>query len=188
MPLPQSWDAATVRKAVAALPFMAWRGRVWRVHRHKYAAIDPAGSLIVSGRYNQGGDDFPPGQRWPALYTSTAPDVALAEAWRYIDPDLIDAIKGSRRTEIAVDLSLILDCRDVAALGLAADVLLADWNYDVGHLLGWVVVDRGAEAMLVPSATRLGDNLIVFTTNMRQGARLDIVRFQPLTHLRKQAP
>jgi hypothetical protein len=34
----------------------------------------------------------------------------------------------------------------------------------------------------------VGDNLIVFTTNLRPGARLDISRFQPLTHLRKQAP
>jgi hypothetical protein len=28
----------------------------------------------------------------------------------------------------------------------------------------------------------------VFTTNLRHGARLDIIHFQPLTHLRKQAP
>src|SRR5919199_1962300 len=164
MPVPPSWDAATARKAVAALPFTAWRGRAWRVHRHRYLATDPAGSLIVSGRYNQGSDDFPPGERWPALYTSTAPDVALAEAWRYIDPDLLDVIKESRRTEIDVDLSLVLDCRNVTALGIAEDVLLDDWNHDAGHLLGRAVLDRGAEAMLAPSATRLGDNLIVFTT------------------------
>jgi hypothetical protein len=42
--------------------------------------------------------------------------------------------------------------------------------------------------MLGPSATRLGDNLIVFTTNLRPGARLDIIRFQRLTHLREQTP
>jgi hypothetical protein len=63
-----------------------------------------------------------------------------------------------------------------------------DWNYDAGHLLGRVVLERGAEAMLVASATRLGDNLIVFTTNLRPGARVDIIRFQPLTHLRRQTP
>lgn len=188
MPVPESWDAATVRKAVAALPFLPWQGRVWRIHRHKYRATDPAGSLKVSGRYNQGSDGFPPGERWPALYTSTSPDVALAEAWRYIDPDLIDTIKESRRTEIEVELSLVLDCRDTATMGIAGDVLLDDRDYSAGQILGRVVIERGAEAMLVPSATRLGDNLIVFTANRRPNSRLDIVRFQPLTHLRKQTP
>jgi hypothetical protein len=71
---------------------------------------------------------------------------------------------------------------------MTEDVLLDDWTYDAGHFLGRLVLDRGAEAMLAPSATRLGDNLIVFTTNPRPGGRLDIIRFQPLTHLRKQAP
>jgi RES domain-containing protein len=183
---PGSWDAATVWDAVAALPFLAWRGSVWRIHRHKYVATDPAGSLIVSGRYNQGADAFPLDEQWAALYTSTAADVALAEAWRYIDPDLIDAVKGMRRTEIAVDLASVLDCRDVAALGLTEDALLNDRDYDVGHALGRAVVERGAEAMLVLSATRLGDNLIVFTANLRPAARLDIARYQPLAHLRRE--
>jgi RES domain-containing protein len=185
MGVPGSWDAATVREAVAALPCLAWRGPVWRIHRHKYVATDSAGSLIVSGHYNQGADAFPPGEQWPALYTATAPDVALAEAWRYIDPDLIDAVKGMRRTEIAVNLSFVLDCRDIAVLGIPEDALLDDRNYDAGHVLGRAVVACGAEAMLVPSATRLGDNLIVFTVNLRSSARLDITRYQLLTHLRK---
>ena len=109
----------------------------------------------------------------------------MAEAWRYIDPDLIDAVKGMRRTEIAVNLSSVLDCRDIAVLGIPEDALLDDRNYDAGHALGRAVVERGTEAMLVPSATRLGDNLIVFTANLRPDAYLDIVRYQPLTHLRK---
>jgi len=111
MDVPDLWDAAVVRDAIAALPCLAWRGPVWRIHRHRYVATDPADSLIVSGRYNQGSDFFPPDDRWPALYTSTASDVALAEAWRYIDPDLLDAVKDARRTEIEVDLSIVLDCR-----------------------------------------------------------------------------
>lgn len=111
---------------------------------------------------------------------------ALAEAWRYIDPDLIDAIRDARRTEIEVKVSLVLDCRDVAALALSEDVLLDDWNYEAGHVLGHDAVDRGAEAMLVPSATRLGDNLIVFTANLHPESSVTIVRSDLLTHLRKK--
>lgn len=186
MHVPRSWDAATVQRAVAALPFLPWQGHVWRIHRNRYHATDSSGSLIVSGRYNQGADSFPPDDRWPVLYTATAPDVALAEAWRYIDPDLIDAIKDARRSEIEIALSLTLDCRDVVARGIPEDALLDDRDYEAGHVLGRVVAERGAEAMLVPSATRLGDNLIVFTRNLRPGARVDVVRFDLLTHLRKQ--
>lgn len=181
------WDAATVREAVAALPFAAWQGRAWRVHRNKYEATDPSGSLIVSGRYNHGADFFPSGDQWAALYTATTPDVALAEAWRYIEPDLIDAVTEARLSEIAVMFSLILDCRNINALGIPEEALFDDWNYESGQALGRAVVERGAEAMLVPSATRLGDNLIVFTANLRPNARLSIVQFHPLRHLRKRA-
>lgn len=85
--------------------------------------------------------------------------------------------------------SLILDCRNINALGIPEEALFDDWNYESGQALGRAVVERGAEAMLVlvPSATRLGDNLIVFTANLRPDARLAIVQFHPLKHLRKRA-
>lgn len=182
-----AWDPARIWDAVAALPFAAWQGHVWRVHRNRYEATDPTGSLIVSGRYNHGADFFPSGDRWPALYTATAPDVALAEAWRYIDPDLIDAITETRLSEIAVTVSLALDCRNIGALDIPEEALFDDWNYESGQALGRTVVERGAEAVLVPSATRLGDNLVVFTANLRPDARLALVQSHPLRHLRKRA-
>ena len=179
------WEVATLCKAVTALPFTEWCGCVWRIHRTKYRATDPSGSLLVSGRYNKGADIFPPEERWPALYTATAPDIALAEAWRYINPNFIDAIKSAVRSEIRVRLSLVLDCRDVAAVGIGEELLLDDWNYDAGHVLGRAAVDRGTEAILVPSTTRLGDILVVFTDNLRPSSHLTSMRSEQLSHLRR---
>lgn len=38
-----------------------------------------------------------------------------------------------------------------------------------------VALDLGSEAILVPSATLLGDNLIVFDRNLRKSSRIDVV-------------
>jgi len=67
----------------------------------------------------------------------------------------------------------VLDCRDLAALGLTEEALLDDLNYDIGHALGLIALRRGVEGILVPSATRAGDNLIVLPDNLRPTAHIE---------------
>lgn len=80
-----------------------------------------------------------------------------------------------RLSEIAVVLSAVIDCRDLTALGIASDTLLIDLDYSASQHLSAAAIGLGAEGILVPSATRLGDNLIVFPDNLRPESRLDIV-------------
>jgi len=77
-----------------------------------------------------------------------------------------------RRTRLIVDVTQVLDCRDVTAMGLTHEALLDNMAYNAGHKLGLAAIQRGAEGILVPSATRAGDNLILFPDNVLSTSRI----------------
>jgi RES domain-containing protein len=80
-----------------------------------------------------------------------------------------------RISEIDVELSAVIDCRNIAAVGISLDDLLNDHDYTLSQRIGAAALAMGAEGLLVPSATRLGDNLVIFPTQLRAGSRLDVV-------------
>ncbi len=169
MPVPLDWNA---RNAVAACPIVPWHGLVWRSHRRIRAAMDPRGSVIVSGRYHRGQDLFAPDQAWRALYTALGRDVSLAEAVRSTEAATIDRLNDLRITELTASLSAVLDCRDPTIMGLTIDDLCHDRDWDVTQEIGAAALGRGVEGVLVPSATRLGDNLILFPDQFRETTRI----------------
>ncbi len=149
-----AWDAVA---AIAGLPFITWQGSAWRMHKRKYPATDPGGSLKVSGRYNRGLDKFPPDRVWPALYLSSLAEVCLGEIVRHVSSTAqLAALNAYDLSELRLELQAVLDCRDVCALGLAPVDLLQDTDYSVPQDLAAAAMDRHAEALLVPSATQLG--------------------------------
>lgn len=81
-----------------------------------------------------------------------------------------------RFTEIDVALAAVADCRDLSALGLAPVILFDDWDYSAGQALAHAVRQAGAEGMLVPSASRAGDNLVVFPDLLRPASTINVVR------------
>ncbi len=85
MPVPEGWDA---KAAIEACPVATWEGRVWRMHKRRYAATNPGGARKVSGRYNRGLDRFPEAESFPALYLATSPEVCLGEVNRHVTPKL----------------------------------------------------------------------------------------------------
>ena len=80
-----------------------------------------------------------------------------------------------RLSEIAIDLSFVIDCRDLTTLGITVGDLLSDLDYSTSQHIGAAAVSLGAEGLLVPSATRLGDNLIIFPDNLRSESRLEVI-------------
>lgn len=165
------WDAVG---ALAPLPVVPWNGDVWRVHLARFAPDDATGSTIASGRFHRAHAQYPTTAHWRALYLSLGPDIPIGEILRRFGPHRPFAgLRSYRRTRLHANLSAVLDCRDLAALGLAEDELLDDLNYDIGHALGLAAFQRGAEGILVPSATRAGDNLIVLPDNLRSTARIE---------------
>src|SRR5262245_20800681 len=70
---------AIARSVILACPAIPWSGSVWRTHGRRFAAIDPGGALILSGRYHRGRDLLPPRDAFPALNTSAGPEIATWE-------------------------------------------------------------------------------------------------------------
>lgn len=168
MPL-SGWDAAD---ALAALPFVSWSGDTWRVHLARYQADDTTGSTIASGRFHRAQREYPSSDHWRALYLALGPDIPIGEMLRHFKGRPLMEVRLYRRTKLDVSVAQVIDCRDVVALGLAHGALLDDVRYTVGQGLGLAAVRRGAEGILVPSATRAGDNLILFPDNLLPTSRV----------------
>jgi RES domain-containing protein len=156
-------------------PVSPWRGTAWRMHRRKYLATDPGGSLKVSGRYNRGLDQFALEQTWPALYLAIAPETCLGELLRHVTVEHLPHLNDYRLSELSLDLEVICDCRDMSAIGLAPADLWHDTDFRVTQELAASTIARGAEGMLVPSATRLGDNLVLFPTQLRPTSLISVI-------------
>ena len=172
MPTPEGWDASA---AVAACPVVAWEGSVWRMHKRKYSADDPGGSHKVSGRYNRGLDRFPEDESFPALYLAIGPEVCLGEIQRHVTPKLLPLLNDFHLSELSIRVEAVVDCRDPARLGLRPGGLVHDTNYEATQAVGAAAFADGLEGLLVPSATHLGDNLILFPTNLRADSQFEVV-------------
>jgi hypothetical protein len=121
---------------------------------------------------------FPEGPTWPALYCGLTYGVCLAEIIRHLTPIALPSLKHQRLSELSVDLSFVLDCTDLAALGVDQAALFDDYDYSTGQALAAAALARGCEALLIPSATRLPDpNLIIFTTQIRPTSSYLVVGF-----------
>lgn len=169
---PAGWNART---AIANIQPGPWKGRAWRFHRRTYGATDAGGALLVSGRYHRGSDQFPRSEVWAALYLALSPEVSLGEVLRHSSPGLLPRLNEYRLSELEVELESVLDCRDAASLGLAPDDLIRDYDFAITQEIAAAAIAQGAEGTLVPSATGLGDNLVVFPAQLHTPSRLAIV-------------
>ena len=105
-PSADGWNAV---EAIRACDRQAWHGTAWRIHRERYRADDPGGSLKVSGRYHQGRDIHPDDQVFAALYVALSPDTALAELVRHLTPELLPALNSYRLTRLELHFNDVLD-------------------------------------------------------------------------------
>ncbi len=172
MPTPEGWDAAA---ALAARPVVAWEGHLWRMHKRRYRAADPGGARFVSGRYNRGLDRFPERETFPALYLATGPEICLGEIYRHLTPELLPSLNDFRLSELLASLQRVVDCRDPDPLGLTPGDLSHDTDYRATQTLGAAADRGGLEGLLVPSATGLGDNLILFPQHLLSGSLVRVV-------------
>lgn len=148
---------------------------MWRAHRHIYEATDHGGSLRFSARYNRGLDQFSRSEVWPAIYTALAPETSLGEILRHISPENLADLNEYWLTELAVELVQVFDCRDAAPLGLMPEDLIDDYDFTVTQHLAAAAIADGVEGIMVPSATGLGGNLVIFPRQLRGTSTLRIV-------------
>lgn len=163
------WNA---RAAVANLPLAPWTGRAWRFHPRSYTATDSGGSALTSGRYHRAVDQFDLSEVWPALYLAITPEGAVGEVLRHFEAEALPRINDYRLSEVAVELGAVLDCRTAADIGLPDEDFIEDYEFSITQEIAAAAIARGAQAILVPSATLLGDNLVVFPTQLQSTSRL----------------
>ena len=167
-----------LRAAVDACPIGPWTGDAWRCHSRRYAGRDPGGSIKATGRYHRGRDRYPASETWPALYAALAPHVALAEMLRHTRA--MPELATKRITRLRVALSAVLDgtglLRGDPSNTLAIDDLCRPVNYAVTHAIADAARARGAEALLMPSCTRLDRNiLVIFPDRLRAGSSISVL-------------
>jgi RES domain-containing protein len=171
VPLPLGWDAD---RTVAARPLEPWEGTVWRGHSPRYGATDHGGSLQVTGRWHRAADRYPPAAMGPALYTGLGLHVCLGEVLRNTADNRVRLL---RYTELRLRLVAVLDCRVASALGLDEASLIEDQDFETSQVLAAAARRHRAEALLVPSASLLGDNLVNFPDRLRSESQVEEVRF-----------
>lgn len=153
-----------------------WEGRAWRLlHASRYAAEDPGGSYRVSGRYNRSRDFFGEDAAFPALYLATAPEVAMGEKQRHLTSGNLPQMKNQALSEFRVRLQTVYDLSKPEEVGIDSEALVNNHDYTFSQSLSATLRDRGAEALLVPSATLLGNNLVVFPDRLHDESGLEIL-------------
>lgn len=152
-----------------------WEGRAWRLHAARYAPDDPGGSYRVSGRYNRGKDFFGEDEVFPALYLATSPEVSLGEKQRHLTSVNLPRMKNQVLSEFCVRLQAVYDLSKPEELGIDGKGLADDHDYSFSQSLSAALRQRGAEAFLIPSATLLGINLVVFPDRLRDRSSLEIL-------------
>jgi RES domain-containing protein len=153
----------------------SWNGQAWRLHRRTYGATDSGGALLVSGRYHRAQDQFPRSEVWAALYLALSPEVSLGEVLRHSIPQLLPQLNEYRLSELNVEMEAVLDCRDAVAFGRSPEDLIRDYDFTMTQEIAAAAIAQGADGILVPSATGLGDNLVVFPAQLRSDSRLAVV-------------
>jgi hypothetical protein len=84
-------------------------------------------------------------------------------------------LNSYRLSEVEIDLGSVIDCRVLGELGTPVDELIQDTDYRVTQSIAKSAISTGAEGIIVPSATRLGDNLVIFPDHMKPGSRLEVI-------------
>lgn len=109
------------------------------------------------------------------MYLATAPEVSLGEKQRHLTSGNLPQMKNQVLSEFHVRLQEIYDLSNPQELGINSKDLIDDRDHSLPQSLAAALRERGAEAFLVPSATLLGTNLVVFPDLLRDPSSLEIL-------------
>jgi hypothetical protein len=103
------------------------------------------------------------------------PEAAVGEFLRHSSAAALRRLAIMRLTRLSVEVGALIDCRDPVTMGLTLDDLIHDTDYRLTQQIGAASMALGVEGLLVPSATLLGDNLVVWSSQLRSTSRIVVV-------------
>ena len=159
--------------AIESLGVSAVSLRVFRHISEGRDCLSGEGARRFGGRWN------PPGT-FPTLYTSLSLEGAIAELDRLMRRQrrTTQELLPRRICEIGTRLTNVLDLThldSLAAVGLSTAGLRRN-NLGPCQRAGQAAHQLGVEALLVPSATRVANNLVIFPANVRPDSSLTVSR------------
>lgn len=166
-------DPRDLYGAIDALGGVALELRVYRQVSESRDCLSGEGARRFGGRWN-------PPNSFPALYASLELATAKAELDRLMrrqQRTLADLLPR-RICEIHAALTVALDLQDAESLALVGITNETIKNDDLApcQAVGQAAHQLGFEAILAPSATGSGTNLVVFELNLLPESRLEVAR------------
>ncbi len=161
--MPEKKNSAEIEKRLLEIKPISLNASCYRIVSQKYDALNTNGSLLYPGRYNSG--------EFLVLYTSDSREVCGAELARKAE------IKTKLICKIAklnVKLKKVFDLtneKNLKVLDIQKDSLIgSSWNF-TQHIAS-LAYRKGYEALLVPSATGKGNNIILFPENFTKDSTI----------------
>lgn len=139
---------------IESLPTRGWRGHVWR---HMFNEYGPERINTGGARWN------PPGVG--AIYAAVERETAIAEGDHMIEVQPRRIFRRRVLYELAIDVDTVVDLTDpeaLAATGLTMGDVASD-DHTACQLVGGAIAWLGRGGVLVPSARRAGDNMVILT-------------------------
>jgi hypothetical protein len=78
-------------------------------------------------------------------------------------------------SSLSVSLGVVLDLTDPDSYGLDLADVHDDFDYAITQEIGQAALMMGAEAILVPPASHVGTNLVIFTEQLRPGSTMEVL-------------
>jgi len=162
-------DRNSLEEILASQKSFAWEGEAFRVMLNDYP---PDRENTFGARWN------PPDLA--AVYCCLDPAVCIAEVEyglaRQSRPIKTDLRRTLYRIQVAVgaviDLSAIL--AGLEAIGIGKSELFAD-DMKVSQEIGRIATWLGCDGLIVPSARRMGNNLVVYPGRVGDSYRFDVI-------------
>jgi|GEM_PF-3228695 len=161
--MPEKKNSDEIEKRFLEIKPISLNASCYRIVSQKYDALNTNGSLLYPGRYNSG--------EFLVLYVSDSREVCAAELARKteIKTKLIYKI-----AKLKVKLRKVFDLtneKNLKALDIQKDSLMgSSWNL-TQHIAS-LACRKGYEALLVPSATGKGNNIILFPENFTKDSTI----------------
>jgi len=132
--------------------------------KHADEILSPQGSLKCGGRYN-------PAKKFGALYLGESENVCKAEKYVGAKPDLLDSqVLGEVRVSLKKVLALT-NINNLKKLGIKKEDLMykkSEGGWNLTCQIARLAYRMGIEAILAPSSTGEGDNLVVFDKYVKE--------------------